>query len=770
MIGRKKKTNQKIRSICLATLFAAFSTIFACQKQKTLVDLKDEAFLSRGSGRVFAIDFLQPESEGFLEHGWSKWREDNSRMGAFPDSWVFFSFYENAPLYLTLTCKPLKVDDLIVRSIGISLNGKELTRLDLAEDMSRFFTVTLPEKNLKRGENILEFLYIPEKRQEGIEVGQKRKLVVHYSDFFLTSEADFSLAKVVAEATKRLSLEHPGSFVQKVPSDIDFYLRIPQGAFLDASFEWHGLESSFPSPEEAELKITCQKYEGEETLVHRSFLGANQSDVNFRTDVLPAEGPARLRVRAGNPDSESPLQGFIIWKSASIGWSGKRTEDRTMEKRLKSLKEYLNTKSAIIVIMDAARVDRFSFFGHSRPTTPNIDRIAEDSTVFSKAFCDSITTRTSIGTLFTGFPLSVHSMIAINSRIPEEFATLAQCFQSRNIKTTGFTGVASVSSDFGFGRGFDQYFELYKEEGFGRKSQEYLPYLFPWLEANKERNFFLYIHFKEPHAIYIPQKPFRGMFSSSYREKVDIGNLRLREIGHELSDEQVEYVRACYDENLASVDSVVGKFVNHMRELGMLEKTILILTSDHGEFLGEHDRIFGHGGYFGESGIHIPLIIRFPESDRFKIPRKINQLVKNSDLFATLADIYGFDVSQGLIPGKSLLPLLVDPQHELDPYVIIEKFGTLGYCCRTLQHKLNYWDSLPFEFYDLQNDPEEKNNIFSESDIMANYLLTEIRRWIAKQAAIKETIIGKGPGKSSIDYDKIDKRTLDNLRDLGYIK
>jgi arylsulfatase len=762
----------KRKIVDIAILFVALAMLFACQKQEKVIDLSDEVYLSRGSGGVFVIDFLQAESDGILGQGWSKLREDGSRMGAFPVSRVFFTTYETSRLYLTMTCKPLKADDLTVQAVGVSLNGQELSRLDLKENISRFFTVPLSTKFLKRGDNILEFLYIAEKNPEEIEESQekKRKLVVQYSDCFLTSEPDFSLAKTTNEAAQKLSFEHPGSFVQKVPSDIDFYLSIPEGAIFDADFEWHGLESSTPSIGETELKVSVQKFDGEETVVHLSLLGESHADGSFRSTVHSDGSIARLQLRAGDSAAEGLPQGFIVWKKATLSVNEKQTKDSKLEKKLERLRGFLSAKNAIIVIMDAARADRFSFFGHSRPTTPNIDRIAGESIVFSSAFCDSITTRTSIGTLFTGFPLSVHSMTDITSRIPEEFSTLAQYFQEKNIKTTGFTGVANIGSDFDFQRGFDQYYELYKEEGFSRKSQEYLPYLIPWLEVNKEKNFFLYIHFKEPHGVYIPQEPFRGMFSSGYRETVDIENARLREIGPELSDEQVAYIRACYDENLASVDSVVGELVNRMKELGVLEKSILILTSDHGEFLGEHDRVFGHGGYFGESGIHIPLIIRFPKSDEFDMPRNINWLVKSSDLFATLADIYGFDIPQGLIHGKSLLRLLVDPQYEPHPYVIIEKFGTVGYCCRTQQHKLIYWDSMPFEFYDLQNDPEEKNNVFSESDIMTNYLLAEIRKWIAKQAAIKGAILGKGPRKSSIDYDKIDKRTLDNLRALGYIK
>ena len=353
---------------------------------------------------------------------------------------------------------------------------------------------------------------------------------------------------------------------------------------------------------------------------------------------------------------------------------------------------------------------------------------------------------------------------------PYFLTTLPHLYHKKNINTTGFAGVGNVSSSFGFDRGFDQYFELYREEEFYRKSQEYLPYIFPWLEANRDNRFFLYVHFKEPHAAYSPLPPFKGMFTDAYEETVDL-SVHLNPIADTLTDGQIEYVRAGYDENLASVDSVVGEIIEKMQMLDLLDKSIIIVTADHGELLGEKDKIFGHGGYFGEGGMHIPLLIRFPKDDNIKFQDKIDGLVKTSDLLATLADINDFDIKNDLLSGRSLLPLIHESNIEINPYMVAEKRGTPGYCYRTKQYKLIYWmENAPIEFYDLEKDPEAMFNIYEQNQIIANYYLTKLKKWVTSQIIIKNALLTEDPAKREIDMKQIDEKTLENLKALGYIK
>jgi arylsulfatase A-like enzyme len=208
-----------------------------------------------------------------------------------------------------------------------------------------------------------------------------------------------------------------------------------------------------------------------------------------------------------------------------------------------------------------------------------------------------------------------------------------------------------------------------------------------------------------------------------------------------------------------------------MQQLDLLDKSIVIVTADHGELLGDNFRIFGHGGYFGEGGMHIPLLIRFPKDENMNFPDRIDALVKTSDLFVTLADIHQFDIPHDLLSGKSFLPLIQEPRREINPYMVVEKRGIPGHCYRSKQYKLIYWmEDGAIEFYDLANDPEAVNNVYEQNKITGDFYLTNLKKWIISQKMIKEAVLTGDPSKRDLDMKQIDEKTLENLKALGYIK
>ncbi len=193
-----------------------------------------------------------------------------------------------------------------------------------------------------------------------------------------------------------------------------------------------------------------------------------------------------------------------------------------------------------------------------------------------------------------------------------------------------------------------------------------------------------------------------------------------------------------------------------------------MLIADHGEYLGEKDS-FGHGISFDEPGIRIPFIIRFPDAIQKGLPSQVNSVVKMTDIFATLVDIYQLENVPDLGEGKSLLPLLINPEQEINSGIILGKMGLPGYCYRTNQYKLMYWEDGQIKFYDLNKDPQEQVNLYAKENIRANYMLGELKKWINKQRNLKKILIQrKSPqGKRK---SEIDEKTLDNLKALGYIK
>lgn len=753
--------------------FLAFLFCLCCVKQEISYDLQDEAKYALAKEDFFFIDYLKEESNIYLEKGWSRLNKDGYRLGAYLGSQLNFTLSENRPLFLFILCNPIREGRYPAKKLHIEINGLELEQVDFREKMQRYIKILIPSESLKTGENTIEFIYLVDKlskEEADPSLGDKREFSLVFHELFLTSLASYGNIKKFLEAEKHITEKYEDAFIQKIPGEMDFYLDLRYQSSLKAQYKFLPFGQNKSSKKELDLQISIQKSEEEEQIIYFSSIEEDPLEKKIKIDLPDVTGLARFRLKTQDRQNQNTPAGFLIWTEASMKKEREQKKrDSGSDKIQAELRASLTDKNTIIIILDAARADHFSNYGYFRPTTPNISLFAEEASVFSNAFSEALTTRCSIGTLFTGYPLPITSFMDIHSILPEELTTLAQLFQSQGFKTTGYTGVGNIGSAFDFHRGFDEYFELYREDGFRRKSQEYIPYLFPWLEANRKKSFFLYIHFKEPHAIYIPLPPFRGMFSDHVGKKTDL--VEYVHNADSLTEEEIEYIRACYDESLASADSVFGELTKKLEELDLLENSIIFLTSDHGEFLGETNRIFGHGGFFGDKGIHIPLFIRFPKDSAIKTPRKIEGLVKMSDLFVTLADIYQFKIPQELHEGKSLLPLLLDPEGEANPYVVIGKQGYPGYCYRTKQHKLIYWEESGFvEFFDLEKDPKEKNEIYTRDNIRANFMLANLKKWLNKQRLIKEILLMDDPSKKELDLKNIDKKTLENLKALGYIK
>lgn len=765
----------KIRIGYLKITIAFLSCVIflpSCQKQDTVYDLEREILFSRIDGDIFYIDFLQEEANKYFRKGWSKLRKNITRLGVYPGSRLAFSLREKKSLVLFCKCRRYAKGDFPIESFLIKINNRELEQLDIKEKNLNLFQITIPVKFLKNGENIFDIFYRsgdssvktlpPEKRK-------KRNFSLVFNELILTSLTRPDLKEEYAKIKNRLIGKKAGVFIQNIPSSIDLSLKLAPGSSFSGRYEFFPFKHSGVQKDGFDLIISVQSPDGDKKIVLNLSLEKNPSKNKIKFDLAGTEGIIRLQIKAGDPGPKKGFAGFLVWEKASI--LSKEFEKRPQEfqkKEINTIRDELSQLNTIIIVLDAARAGHFSNYGYTRPTTPNISEFARDAFVFTQAFSESLSTRTSIGTLFTGFPLSVTGLYRITSRIPEELVTLARMFGSKGFKTTGFTGVGNIGSNFDFHKGFDEYYELYKNQDFYRKSQEYKPYLFPWLEANRDKKFFLYSHFKEPHAAYKPLPPFQGMFSGSFKNKVDLS--LYQEMADDLTEEEVEYIKACYDENLASADSVFGEIVEKMKEHNLLERSIIFLLSDHGEFLGEHGREFGHSRQFYEEGIHIPLIVRLPKGLIPGPPKKIDSLVKMSDLFATLADINGFDIPEEILEGRSVLPLFLGSSEEINSEIYIEKLGVRGTCCRTKRYKLIFWETGKKEFYDLLLDPNEIENIYEKDRIRAEYFLTILKKRMEKQKITRALLIKSVSSKKEPDLNQIDKKTLENLKTLGYIK
>ena len=317
----------------------------------------------------------------------------------------------------------------------------------------------------------------------------------------------------------------------------------------------------------------------------------------------------------------------------------------------------------VLVSFDALQAAHVGCYGYPRMVTPFFDKIANKGFIFTNAMSVASWTVPASMTWFTGVYPSEHRMtnkyavynqreqkLANLKELSPELITLADIMKDNGYATGGFTGNAGVSGGFGYEQGFDTYY--YPRGKFGSIEQSILRAT-RWLQANKQTKFFLFLHGYDAHGQRTPTTGYDYRFvDPTYDKKYTGSELEqeiLREEGLEkgkltLRDADVRFWRAIYDEKIQRMDTQFGKFLSTFDKLGLTDKTLFVLTSDHGTEFYEHRR-FDHGFTLYDELIHVPLAIKLPGQSDGKV---IGDRISSIDVMPTILDL--LDVQ---IPAKA---------------------------------------------------------------------------------------------------------------------
>ena len=380
--------------------------------------------------------------------------------------------------------------------------------------------------------------------------------------------------------------------------------------------------------------------------------------------------------------------------------------------------------NVLLVTLDTTRADHIGVYGVQPQLTPHIDRLAGRGAVFTRAFSHTPMTLPAHANILTGHTPLFHGVADNNGyRLDQRFFTLAE-----QVRDQGYATAAFVSS-FVLGRalGLDQGFELYREplEQDAFLAGESVPLAQEWIAGQKGK-WFCWLHLWDPHFPYDPPAP----FAERYRKNPYAGEI-------------------------AYMDSELGKLLSFLENSGRLDSTLLVITGDHGEALGDHGE-FEHGFFAYNSTVHIPLIICLPGARH----RTIRTLVSHVDIFPTVCDILGNVPPPGLA-GRSLLPLL-NGGTGVDRPVYIESKGpflTRGWAPLEgfIDGKVKYIDQPIKELYDMEKDFGENRNIISSRK------LSDLNRHLTE---LKNAMAGKDTAAARMT---LPAETLRRLRSLGYL-
>jgi len=470
----------------------------------------------------------------------------------------------------------------------------------------------------------------------------------------------------------------------------------------------------------------------------------------------------------------------------------------------------------VLIVIDAVRARNVDVYGTRRGVTPTINELAQDGVVFENTYSVWNTTDQSLTSILTGkYPIS-HGITHHGDRVTDENLVTFQKTGTRTItqilKDLGYKTTAVDWMGRWFKSGFDDY-GIKRSHGLAKKTALYLKYMLNHtdifrhyagtrtyrlpslgdlkavlstflftrelaeiqdaslitdsaiesLKGADGDSFFLFVHYWDTHTPYNCPKRFRT-YKRTDKEK-------------RLTDRYVGAIRY--------VDEQLGRLFGALKEKGLWDDTLIIVTSDHGESLTEHGIYFDHHGLYDVT-THVPLILRHPSV--FSKPKRVSGLVQHTDLVPTILDILGIDDGDLGFDGRSLIPLIRGDVAEIRPFTYSEEsYVQKKRAIRTTTHKyIQAVDGVGFcsycqkihsgreELYDLARDPSEEVNLIDEEPAVCQVLKKELDGFVEqltlrKQKRIKERETRQGESEtwtySAEEQKEIEKR----LRSFGYM-
>jgi hypothetical protein len=287
----------------------------------------------------------------------------------------------------------------------------------------------------------------------------------------------------------------------------------------------------------------------------------------------------------------------------------------------------------ILVSVDTLRADHLGLYGYSRDTSPNLDRISKEAVTFDRAQAPRGLTWPSLVSMLTSLYPKSSNVRRNGDLLSEEVPTLADILKGRGYTTAAFLGNAcgvimgNLDTDF---CGSDE--EAHRNA-------------IRWLGDRDESPFFLWVHYNAPHEEYSPPPAHDVFTRPDYRGEATGDRTYLDGVtlsGKRPEQKDLDHVIALYDGEVRYADSMLGEVWETLSREGLLESSIVVFTSDHGEELLQHNNYFYHSCSIYESVLHIPLVIRFPDQSLSGV--RISQLVENIDITPTLLELLGVDL------------------------------------------------------------------------------------------------------------------------------
>jgi arylsulfatase A-like enzyme/Tfp pilus assembly protein PilF len=412
------------------------------------------------------------------------------------------------------------------------------------------------------------------------------------------------------------------------------------------------------------------------------------------------------------------LGGGAVWFLLKAGYSAKEI------------------RNVLLISIDTCRADYLSCYGYPRRITPNIDTVADEGFLFENAVTPIPLTLPAHSSMLTGTTPLYHGIHDnLNYQLGQSNVTLAEILKNNGFTTGAIISGFVMDSQFGLDQGFDTYNDRFDEDIKSfyiseRRGEEASHYALQWLEEHHREPFFLFLHYFDPHYAYIPPEPFASEFQNSL-----------------------------YAGEIAYTDQCVGQIIKKLKQLRLYNSTLIIITSDHGEMLGEHGELT-HDYFIYQSAIKVPLIFRLPGQRKSK---RIEGLVGIVDIVPTVCSLLGIEPPNQL-KGQDISGCFSRKNKtEKERYIYCESLTPTKYNASALfgvvTDSWKYIQTTRPELYNLVRDPQESNNlVFKEpkrADLLKKHLESILEQQLRKD--------------DSDSKQELDEESIKRLESLGYI-
>lgn len=451
--------------------------------------------------------------------------------------------------------------------------------------------------------------------------------------------------------------------------------------------------------------------------------------------------------------------------------------------------------NVLLIVLDSVRKDHLSCYGHSRETTPTIDELATESAQYNSAIAPGPSTPPSHASMFTGLYPSHHGVFSRHPYLDESIPVLAEQLADAGYHTLGFSNSFHTSQDRGFSRGFEYYHDILNMNTYSNHifelSIDYLNFFtryflkdddISYFQENKLKTkvsqygepFFGFINFNSAHIPYRPPERFETEFLEKFDQWDEVDEKFARELADDAGDAYImdnadptdadwEFSKHLYDAEIKYMDTLLSDLFQYLKQKGMFEETMIIVTSDHGEHFGEHGLAY-HKFALSEELINVPLVVKYPNSDTTDVSDELVSLV---DLAPTIADVAGIEL-QSKVDGRSLLS-------DDEPEAVFAETGRPNTSQRT--RMLQHGSEETFDQFDkglqairtrdhkLICDSKGGSTLYDISNEEVEIVDADLTSYL--QQRLGETLEELPSGETE---EELSDRVEQHLRDMGYME